>query len=82
MPAGCEPTFAVIRLGNTQHKVCLLFELLYPWEGCTGVAMLVQVLGVFDTPLWMFVETGDALLPVRRAGASRRFVQRFVHERR
>lgn len=23
VPAGCEPTFAVIRLGNTQHKVCL-----------------------------------------------------------
>lgn len=23
VPAGCEPSFAVIRLGNTQHKVCL-----------------------------------------------------------
>lgn len=24
VPAGCEPSFAVIRLGNTQHKVRLL----------------------------------------------------------
>lgn len=41
VPADCEPKFAVIRLGNTQHKVCNHSHLFFGRRVGDGPAVLI-----------------------------------------